>query len=406
VSRRARIGAAAGVAAVVAAIAVWLLSGGGGERSKKAAGRDDLSRGTLIAVGQGNARARALAVLPDGGVAVAAASWDGHAWGTTIIRRGAGGERLPDVVAPALGEPYALAARPDGALIVLARRNGQFGVARVAPGGGLDSAFGDGQQSSLGDGGAGVLALATGGDIAVATDGGDVLAVTRVSADGAAPSVTEVRPDNANLAPGSQAAQPASPVGAVWTSDGGMLVGAASRVGDGATSVPEVVRFAAGGGLGGVTVARARGRWTSFAALPDGSTVVVGSIREHGRSVVAAVRFDPAGKIDTSFGDRGVATAPLGVGDAYAGAVAADPAGGLLIGANTSAAARPRIQLVRLRSDGTVDGAFGARMFPGRLGGLGFDRKGAILLTTSAWLSGRSRVGLYRLPGLSPRSGG
>ena len=383
----------------VGGVAVLLIADDSDQGSKPkpraALPRDDLSRGAVITAGSGDARARALVTMPDDGVAVAAATTDGGRLGTTIIRRGPHGERLADIALPQLGEPYGLAVGPDGRLIVMTRKDGHFGVARIA-GRGLDRAFGDGQQSMLADGPVAALAIAADGTIAVTDGGAGVIAVTRVSADGKAPSSTEVRPATANIDPGSQAAQPATPVGAVFTSDRGLLIGAASRVGDGATAVPEIVRIASSGGPGGVTDSPVRGRWTAFAALADGSTIVAGSVRDHGHSVLAAVRFTADRQLDRTFGDGGLATVRLPA-DAYAGAVVADPRGGLLFGANTSAAGHPQTTILRLADDGKVDPSFARIARPGRLGGMSFDRADRLLVTTSAFSDGRLRVGLYRL---------
>jgi hypothetical protein len=139
-----------------------------------------------------------------------------------------------------------------------------------------------------------------------------------------------------------------------------------------------------------------RGRWTAFTALADGSTIVAGSVRDHGHSVLAAVRFTHDRQLDRAFGRGGVATVRLPA-DAYAGAVVADPRGGLLFGANTSVAGHPETAIVRLRDDGSVDRSFTRVTRTGRLGGMSFDRSDHLLLTTSAFSDGRLRVGLYRL---------
>jgi hypothetical protein len=359
--------------------------------------RDDLDHGVHLTLGMGDASARALVTLPDNSVAVAAATTNGAEAGTTIVRRGPNGERLADVNLAARGEPYGLASLPDGGLAVLLRKNGRFDVERITPRGAVDRRFGEPALSNIADGSAGALAVGVDGRFAIASDGGPaVLDVTRLSPSGRAPSSTEIRADDANLNPREQAAQPASPVGAIYTSDGGLLVGAASPVGDGATARPEIIRLDASGGVGGVALAAPAGRWSSFTALADGSTIVAGSIRQNGRSVLAAVKFTAHRQIDKSFGQGGLATARLPA-DAYAGAVVADPRGGLVFGVNTSDQGHPETTLVKLGDDGSVDPGFHRVSRPGRLGGISFDRAERLLLTTSAFNDGGLRVGLYRL---------
>jgi hypothetical protein len=119
-------------------------------------------------------------------------------------------------------------------------------------------------------------------------------------------------------------------------------------------------------------------------------------VRQRGGSVLAAVKFTPDRLVDKSFGDGGLATVRLPA-DAYAGAVVAEPRGGLLLGANTSGHGRPQTAIVRLRDDGSLDPTFTRVSRPGRLGALAVDRSDRLLVTTSAFDSGRLRVWLYRL---------
>ena len=112
--------------------------------------------------------------------------------------------------------------------------------------------------------------------------------------------------------------------------------------------------------------------------------------------MLAAVKFTPRRQVDRGFGQGGLATARLPA-DAYAGAVVADPRGGLLFGVNTSGHGHPQTILVKLRDDGSADPGFRRVSRPGRLGGLAFDRAERLVLTTSAFSDGGLRVWLYRL---------
>jgi uncharacterized delta-60 repeat protein len=88
-------------------------------------------------------------------------------------------------------------------------------------------------------------------------------------------------------------------------------------------------------------------------AMNDGRLVIV----VHDGSAAKVVRFDAAGKLDTTFGTAGVATIS---GFQFAGGLAFDSAGRILLGiGDTGPGVGPRGVVLRLRGDGTLDETFG-----------------------------------------------
>jgi uncharacterized delta-60 repeat protein len=70
----------------------------------------------------------------------------------------------------------------------------------------------------------------------------------------------------------------------------------------------------------------------STEAQPDPKVVVAGTARKGGRNVFALARYNSDGTIDPAFGSSGVATLPVGDGDAAATALLLRPDGYLVVG--------------------------------------------------------------------------
>ncbi len=139
----------------------------------------------------------------------------------------------------------------------------------------------------------------------------------------------------------------------------------------------------------------------AMALAPGGGVVVAGSGRAPLRSEFLAVRVAADGTPDASFGDDGVAVLPVGGGDAYATAVAADPTGRVVLSGDASGSAA----LVRLGPDGALDPAFtaaAAALLPSadtRPAALAVDQAGRFVVAGSAFGGGHRQLTLARYAG-------
>lgn len=118
------------------------------------------------------------------------------------------------------------------------------------------------------------------------------------------------------------------------------------------------------GGSGVVTTAVGSTRSQAFDVLlqPDGRIVLAGVARDGGgRDGFALVRYDAAGNLDRSFGERGSSITRVGSGFAGIADVEALAGGGLLAaGVASDADGSSRFTLARFLADGTPDAAFGS----------------------------------------------
>jgi uncharacterized delta-60 repeat protein len=92
----------------------------------------------------------------------------------------------------------------------------------------------------------------------------------------------------------------------------------------------------------------------------DGKIVIAGSGRDgtYGPLMFAAVRLDPDGSLDSSFGHGGVATVPLG-STSIANAVVVQPNGSIVL-AGTALVGHNEFAAARLNANGTLDSSFGS----------------------------------------------
>jgi uncharacterized delta-60 repeat protein len=106
------------------------------------------------------------------------------------------------------------------------------------------------------------------------------------------------------------------------------------------------------------------GAYSNAAAVaiqPDGKIVVAGGGRtsDRGRTSFALARYDPAGRLDRSFGNRGRVLTPVGEGETEAVALAIERDGKLVAAGNARVAGDPGFALVRYTPDGKLDPSFG-----------------------------------------------
>lgn len=93
--------------------------------------------------------------------------------------------------------------------------------------------------------------------------------------------------------------------------------------------------------------------------LPDGSLLVAATPVRDGREAVVA-RLTPAGELDRSFGDGGLATVATSGGNDEAFALAVDSQGRILVAGRTSTSTSDDLLLARFTSAGESDPTFGS----------------------------------------------
>jgi uncharacterized delta-60 repeat protein len=261
-------------------------------------------------------------VQPDGKVLTASYGGDPSAFQITRLDPdgspdagfGAGGTATPDF--GALGGEYAtaMALGPDGKVVVV-------GLVDNGVGAGFDVA---------------VLRLLANGQPDASFDGDGMLIVNLGESETA--DAVAVKPDGGIVVGG--------------TSTGGLLVMSLTATGANDPGfnngtplqfnpVPQSL-FVFGGGM---------------VRLPDGSLVLATTIQTgEGSAEVALARLTPTGSLDPGFAGDGVALHDLG-GDDFAGRIALQPDGKLVMAARTGAGGL--FSVARFTSDGAIDAGFG-----------------------------------------------
>jgi uncharacterized delta-60 repeat protein len=251
-------------------------------------------------------------------------------------------------------------------------------LARFMPDGSRDIGFGDGGALRLtslsasyvpGGGGAGVLALASrpGGGYVAAGGAGISAFIAALTPGGALdPSFGESGIVREDIPTSSSSA------GRAMTTDshGRILVAGGTNAGvPGFSPVGAVFRYLPNGELdhsfgGGSGFVRVPGDAGGIVVLPDDSCFVLSG------SPSAVTRITAAGQVDASYGEEGVAPMP-GPFDVYRhgrrhrlfldGVSMVPLPGGRLLVAGTAGSNEPRVFVVRLRADGSLDPSFGRR---------------------------------------------
>ncbi|HEX2871444.1 MAG TPA: hypothetical protein VHP33_09315 [Polyangiaceae bacterium] len=96
----------------------------------------------------------------------------------------------------------------------------------------------------------------------------------------------------------------------------------------------------------------------AMAAQPDGKVVVVGTSHEHSGDF-AIVRFERDGDLDTAFGDEGLVMTQVGNGSDIARAVAIDEQGRIVVAGTADGAHGLDFAVVRYLGNGQLDASFG-----------------------------------------------
>ena len=99
---------------------------------------------------------------------------------------------------------------------------------------------------------------------------------------------------------------------------------------------------------------------SSVTIQPDGRTLVAGSSFNGANTDFALVRYNVDGSLDTSFGDGGMVTTPIGTSSDEGYSVTLQPDGRILVAGHSSNGANADFALVRYNADGSLDTTFGA----------------------------------------------
>jgi uncharacterized delta-60 repeat protein len=258
----------------------------------------------------------------------------------------------------------------DGANVVQVGEDAKgWVIARYLPDGKLDTSFGAGGvvHTQLPQGFASAVAVEPDGEILVAGD-----AMPKNLMDVAVGAYLSDGSPDPKFNGGSPLIEPVGAAGAQGTSvgaqsNGQIVVGGTaygynaklgqffgefmlllvSRSGAVQTTTMTDVSNGQGGGASALTV------------LPNDQVVLAGFADTGKANEFALARYDNLGSLDTTFGNSGIATLPIG-SDAEANALARQSDGKLVAGGDATIGGRVEFALARFDADGSVDQAFGA----------------------------------------------
>ncbi len=281
----------------------------------------------LTDVDESNDFVGSVAVQPDGKILAGGVRFNALAFGQAMVMRhlpngnlddtfGTGGIRTITFSGNSPSYIQGLALQPDGRIAVCGERYAdgywESFVLRLNADGTTDNGFGIVQ-----------LDIATSGDdnatdITLQSDGKLVLCGSVVSGAGGGMFVARLNPDG--------------------SFDGSFGTGG------------KLVLDIGGGGSD-------RGR--SVRVQPDGKVLVCGVLDTDNGYRIGVARLLASGTLDNSFGSNGAAQFNLGVDDWALPSLALQPDGKILIGTDNNAGNPPRVKVIRLLPDGTLDPSFG-----------------------------------------------
>jgi uncharacterized delta-60 repeat protein len=382
--KRARSGAAAAGAMLIALAAAAVAWGAGGARDPAFSG-DGKAVADLSARGD---FAAAAAVQADGKIVVAgSAAYDTRDPKFALVRYKANGTidttfggdgKVRTNFTPGEDAIYGVAIQTDGKIVAagdagLRTGNSRFAVARYNANGTIDTTFGgDGKVTTnwtSGNDPVSSLVLQSNGKIVVAGGAGHnfrnpKLAVARYETDGDRDPAfgggdgkvrTDVtaRKDFANAV----TLQP----------DGKIIAGGIGSLPNGPRGVFELVRYNANGTLD-MSFSSDGKRTLNFTRMDDsvqgvvvlpGGDIVAGGISNFGRfnANFALARYNAGGTLDTGFGGDGKVTTSLTAGDDEAWDIVLQP-DGKVVAAGDARGRGGRFAAVRYSSDGSLDATF------------------------------------------------
>jgi len=269
---------------------------------------------------------------------------------------------------------YPMALQPDGKIVVAGQAsccgNGRFALARYDTDGSLDTSFSqDGKATTnltpLDDVAYGLGVRPDGKIVAVGTAAYEAFALVQYNPDG---SLDTGFGDN-GVVTTEFSPRPDYAYGMALEADG-KIVAAGDAVCCGGQTRFAVARYNVDGSLdttfggdGTVTtdVTRHPDDGLAVAVEPSGTITVVGGGGFGGSNEkFAAVRYDPDGSLDTSFGGDGIVLTDFSSGPDVAFAVVVEPNGSVVAaGGARLGAGNPRWALARYTADGSLDPSFG-----------------------------------------------
>jgi uncharacterized delta-60 repeat protein len=123
--------------------------------------------------------------------------------------------------------------------------------------------------------------------------------------------------------------------------------------------------------------------WDKVVALvrqPDGKLVAAGTSNNGSDEDFALARYNPDGSLDTSFNGTGKVTTPMGAGNDRASALARQPDGKLVVAGHSSNGSNDDLALARYNPDGKLDASFNGTGKVTTAIGLGDDSANALVL--------------------------
>ena len=333
------------------------------------------------AIGPRFDQAHAVIREPDGSLVAAGFSEDGFA----LVRYGAdgsldtsfghGGTVTTDTDHVEGGGAGAVVRQPDGKLVAAGANFYGLALVRYNPNGSLDRSFGHDGKATVAvgiDGGtAGALVLQPDGKLVAAGEASLKLlsprnfALVRCNPHGTVDTSFGRR---GRITTAFDPDRDATALALIRQPDGKLV--AAGGLSHGSFGAFALVRYdpdgkldTSFGRLGKTTTALGSGYAEARALLlqRDGKLVAVGVAhrRSRSRANFALVRYNPDGSLDTSFGQGGKVQTAIGPGDAIANALALQPDGRLIAAGNSLEDTRSAFTLARYNPNGTLDTSFG-----------------------------------------------
>lgn len=259
----------------------------------------------------------------------------------------------------------AIALQPDGKIVVSGGSQGDFALARYAPNGTLDPAFGVGGEVLTDFGGA----LDAAGGLSVQLDG-KIVAGGYVNSDltGADFGLARYEADGSLDQSFGQGGRVVTNIEDHSASAGSLLLQPDGKIvlGGGAPDGLALARYRTNGsldsafGVGGIASGLLGGTGVEGLALqPDGKLIAVGraSVTQTD-SDFAVERLNASGGLDSTFGSAGQVITDIG-GEDFAPDVAIQPDGRIVVAGNSFGNNTWRVALVRYNTDGSLDATFG-----------------------------------------------
>lgn len=279
------------------------------------------------------------------------------------------------------GTAATIALAPDGSIVVAGAINGNSVLARYHTDGSLDLAFGNDGQVILDlapgrDDAATNLAVQADGKIVLAgyarlASGGTDQALARLTVDGSL-DITFDTDGKAFTHLGNPCSIPGR-----WMaiqSDGKIVVAEGDGVSVNRTNWLGIVRYNTDGrldsgfGIAGIVAGTVNFAARGMALTADGKIMIAGDTTKTGSNnevipTLVAARYNADGKVDTTFGDTGIATMAVPAGNAYAYALLVQPDGKPVLvgsaGRKTAGVWDSDVFVARFTADGSADTAFG-----------------------------------------------